>query len=216
MGSREGHRDRGLDRARGLMESLARDWRDARLAAGVSQRAVARAAGLSRETYARIERRQAREIGIGRASVITSVLGGEFSAKIFDGSAPIRDIAHIRLLERLDRRIPARWQVHHEAPMRQAGDRRAWDRRLDGPISIGVEGETRLRDLQALERRMNLKQRDSGVQRLVLLVADTVANRRLIRAYAPQLRASFPLTTREVLTALAEGRDPGANGIVVL
>lgn len=96
------------------------------------------------------------------------------------------------------------------------GDQRAWDRWLDGPVSIGVEAETRPNDLQALERGVHLKQRDSGVHRAILLIADTDRNRTLLRVALPLLRVAFPLSTREVLTAIREGRDPGANGIVVL
>jgi hypothetical protein len=97
-----------------------------------------------------------------------------------------------------------------------AGDQRAWDLRLDGPVSVGVEAETRPTDLQALERAMHLKQRDSGTRRSILLVSDTDRNRALLRLVLPVLRPSFPLSTREVLQALREGRDPGADGLVVL
>lgn len=100
--------------------------------------------------------------------------------------------------------------------MPRAGDQRAWDLRLDGPISIGVEAETRPSDLQALERGIHLKQRDSGVRRAILLISDTDRNRALLRMVLPILRPNFPLSTREVLQALREARDPGANGIVVL
>jgi transcriptional regulator with XRE-family HTH domain len=196
--------------------TLARDWREARLAAGLSQAVVARAAGLSRETYGRFERGAAVEIGLSRAAVISSVLGTDLSVKLYVGASPIRDAGHVRLLQRFDERVPAAWGNRHEAPMGIPGDRRAWDRRLDGQVSIGVEAETGPRDLQAIERAMNLKRQDSGVTRMILLVADTSRNRRLLREYAAILRSTFPLSTREVLQALRDGRDPGASGIVVL
>jgi hypothetical protein len=63
---------------------------------------------------------------------------------------------------------------------------------------------------------MQLKQRDSGVPRMILLIAATERNRRLLRQLLPVLRVTFPLGTREVLDALRRGQDPGANGIVVL
>ncbi len=100
--------------------------------------------------------------------------------------------------------------------MRIAGDQRAWDLRLDGPVSIGVEAETRPTDLQAVERAIHLKQRDSAVNRTILLISDTERNRALLRVVVPVLRPTFPLSTREVLQALGEGRDPGADGMVVL
>ena len=195
---------------------LAEEWRHLRQSAGISQATVARAAGVSRSTYARIERSRLAEIGLRRASAITAILGGDLSVRIYPGGPPLRDAGHVALLARFESRLAATWRIRHEAPMPQAADPRAWDLRLDGPTSIGVEAETRPRDLQKLERSMNLKQRDSGVLRMVLLVSGTRHNRELLRATLPVLRPTFPLSTSEVLRALAEGRDPGANGLVVL
>ena len=195
---------------------LAEEWRHLRQSAGISQATVARAAGVSRSTYARIERGRLAEIGLRRASAITAILSGDLSVRIYPGGPPLRDAGHVALLARFESRLAATWRIRHEAPMPQAADPRAWDLRLDGPTSIGVEAETRPRDLQKLERSMNLKQRDSGVLRMVLLVSGTRHNRELLRATLPVLRPTFPLSTSEVLRALAEGRDPGANGLVVL
>lgn len=97
-----------------------------------------------------------------------------------------------------------------------AGDLRAWDEVLTGPISIGIEAETRPNDLQATERSMAAKQRDSDVARMILLIAATDANRALVRTHIGALRQTFPMDTRATLAALAAGRDPGANGLVVL
>lgn len=198
------------------MMMLAEEWRDLRHAAGISQATLARAVGVSRSTYARIERGRNAELGIRRASAITAVLGGDLSLRIYPAGPPLRDAGHVALLARFEARLAPTWRIRHEAPMPQAGDARAWDRRLDGPTSIGVEAETRPRDLQKIERSMNLKQRDSGVLRMVLLVSGSRHNRELLRTAVPILRASFPLSTSEVLRALSEGRDPGANGLVVL
>jgi transcriptional regulator with XRE-family HTH domain len=216
MGSRDGPRERGLARGVRLRAQLSRDWRDLRLRAGLTQRGVARAIGVSKATYGRIERSQVREIGLVRATLITSILGADLSVKTFPGGPPIRDQAHAALLVRFERRVPSVWRVSHESPMPIAGDQRAWDLRLDGPVSIGVEAETRPTDLQALERAIHLKQRDSSTRRVILLVADTERNRALLRVMVPVVRPSFPLSTREVLQALREGRDPGADGLVVL
>ena len=61
-----------------------------------------------------------------------------------------------------------------------------------------------------------LKLRDSGFDRLILLVSDTANNRRMLEAYREDLRSSFPLDTRAVLADLRRGRTPSASGIVVL
>jgi transcriptional regulator with XRE-family HTH domain len=216
MGSREGPRERGLARAARIRGQLARDWRDLRLQAGLTQRGVGRAIGISNATYGRIERGEVRDVGLVRATLISAVLGADLSIRIFPGGPPLRDQAHGALLIRFQRRLPPRWRTMRESPMPIAGDQRAWDLRLEGPVSIGVEAETRPTDLQAMERAVHLKQRDSNVNRVILLVSDTERNRALLRAALPLLRPSFPLSTREVLQALREGRDPGADGLVVL
>jgi len=61
-----------------------------------------------------------------------------------------------------------------------------------------------------------LKLRDSRFDRAVLLVADTRTNRLALREAARALAANYPVATRAALAALADGRDPGANCLVVL
>lgn len=73
-----------------------------------------------------------------------------------------------------------------------------------------------LRDIQALGRRMQLKKHDSGVTRMLLVVRGTRRNRESLRELLPSLRGTFPLGSREILRALADGRDPGADGLMVL
>ncbi len=74
----------------------------------------------------------------------------------------------------------------------------------------------RLDDVQALERRTKLKQRDGDVAIVILLVADTRGNRALLAQHREALRGTFPLDGRAVLASLARGDVPNANGIVNL
>jgi len=216
VGSRDDRRTAGRRRGERLARGLTAAWRELRLGAGVSQSVVSLAAGISRSTYARLERGEAAEVGLVRAAVITAALGGELSVKVYPAGPPLRDAAHLALLAAFDARHGGRWRVTHEAPVGQSGDLRAWDRRLDGPVSIGVEAEVALRDIQALERRMQLKKHESGVTRMLLVVRGTRRYRALIREFLPSLRRTFPLGSREILRSLADGRDPGADGLVVL
>lgn len=96
------------------------------------------------------------------------------------------------------------------------GDLRAWDELLTGPAVIGIEAETRPSDLQATERAIAAKLRDSGADRAILLLSSTHPNRELVRRHIAALRQTFPLDTRATLGALAAGRDPGDNGLVIL
>jgi hypothetical protein len=78
-----------------------------------------------------------------------------------------------------------------------------------------VEAETRLHDVQGVERRLRAKQRDLGATRAILLVADTRHNRTVLATF-DQLAGRFPVGTRACLAALAKGRDPGGDCLVIV
>ena len=168
---------------------------------------------------------QLRRIELGQIDRLTvdhltrgcAAVGYQLLARAAPGSGPALDAPQLALIGRLRKVLPAGVRVRTEVPLRIAGDKRAWDVVLDlDPDDIPVEAETRLRDLQALERRSALKLRDSGFERIVLLVSDTANNRRVLQAYREDLRATFPLETRQVMASLRAGRTPEASGIVVL
>src|SRR5207249_10776702 len=103
-----------------------------------------------------------------------------------------------------------------EVPLPIEGDRRAWDASIRGEAWIAaVEAETVLDDLQAVERRIALKQRDGGIDCVIVLVADTRRNRRVLAA-TPNAFPAFSRDARATLRALAAGRDPGRSAILIL
>jgi len=107
-----------------------------------------------------------------------------------------------------------RWST--EVPLPIPGDLRAWDAVVRGSTwRIGVEAETVIDDVQAVDRRLALKRRDGDVDHVILLVSDTPRNRRALAA-AEAAFGDLPLRTRDVMAALHNGRDPGGNGIVFL
>lgn len=71
-------------------------------------------------------------------------------------------------------------------------------------------------DLQAQVRAAQLKARDIGATRLIVVVAGTHANRRSLAEARSTLAAGFDLDTRRLMADLAAGRDPGRDGIIVL
>jgi hypothetical protein len=73
-----------------------------------------------------------------------------------------------------------------------------------------------LSDLQAIDRRIALKMEDDGVDRVILVVADTRRNREILRQHRELLRSRFPLDSREILKELRAGRLPPHGGILVL
>ena len=104
-----------------------------------------------------------------------------------------------------------------EVPIPIPGDQRAIDALLvlDG-ARVGFELETRLVDAQALARRATLKTRDAGLRSMILVVADTRANRTALAIAAPTLLPVFPLDPRQTMNALRVGEAPPHNGILVV
>jgi hypothetical protein len=150
-------------------------------------------------------------------ALIAAVLGFDLSIRTYPVGDPIRDAAQQALVERLHARLhpSLRWQS--EVPLPIIGDRRAWDAVIRGPsLVVAVEAETRLHDVQALTRRLALKQRDGGMDHVVLLVSDTRHNRQVLAASRESLRVDLPDDTRAILRQLSSAQDPGRSGIVVL
>ena len=99
--------------------------------------------------------------------------------------------------------------------LRGVGDQRAWDATISGPRwTVGVEAETHVSDLQALERRLALKRRDGGIHVVVLLLNDTAHHQRLLASVHPL--AAFPTSARVALRALSRGFPPSGSAIVSL
>ena len=143
-----------------------------------------------------------------------SVVGLDVRLKAYPGGDPIRDAGQARLLERLRRELHPSLRWRTEVPLPIPGDLRAWDAVIQGAgWRLAVEAETVLADIQALERKLTLKQRDGGVDHVLLLVADTPRNRRA-RASAPASLAALTGNPRDVLAALRAGRDPGTSALI--
>jgi transcriptional regulator with XRE-family HTH domain len=217
MGAKERPADRGARRAVETLAVVGRELRDARVARGVSQAQVGRAAGLSASRVSLIERGRQPRVPFVHLCRLLAVVGLDLSAKVYPFGDPIRDRGHTALLERLHRRLAAELPWMTEVPLPNPGDPRAWDAliRVAG-LRVAVEAETGPRDVQALERRLALKERDGGVDRLILLLADTRGNRAFLRAHGDVLRVRFPVPGRTAMAALEAGQDPGGNAIILL
>ena len=216
MAARDPRRSIGLQHAAKSVRTIGAEIRSARLNAGISQRLLASRARISREHLCRIELGRLGNVDVRTTSILFALLGQRLSIKAYPLGEPLRDVAQLRLLERFDRRVAQSWTRRREVPMPIAGDNRAWDEVLSGPVTIGVEAETRPRDLQATLRTLALKKRDGRVDRVALLLASTAHNEALVREHIVSLRQQFPLGTRAFLAAVAAGRDPGADALVLL
>lgn len=220
MGTRERHADRGRRRTREAFRRLGQEHRLARTSAGLSIRDVAAASGDSHQQIMRFEHGDLDRISITKVGSWCAVVGLDLSIRAYPAGDPIRDRAHLALLERLRARLDPSLAWRTEVPLPSVGDLRAWDAEIRGrqptPWRARVEAETTIADGQALERRLALKMRDDPGGHLLLLVSDTRANRAALRTLEAGLRTLLPLRTREILAALSTGRDPGASGIVVM
>jgi transcriptional regulator with XRE-family HTH domain len=223
MATRERSIDRGRRLARADLLRIGGEVRDARRILGLSLDLVAATAGLSPSQAGRIERATLATASVDQLARLGSAVGLDVRVRAYPGPDPVRDAAHIALLERLRPRLHPELTFRTEVPLEIAGDQRAWDasigRLLDGAgrlAELPVEAETRLVDVQAQLRRIALKARDAGVRDILLLVADTHRNRQAIRYARSSLDETFPIPVRSILSALGSGRHPGGSGLVVL
>jgi transcriptional regulator with XRE-family HTH domain len=215
MPARERHADRGRRRARRIRRELGEELRLARITIGLSQGDLGGAADMSHTKVGRIEAGTYTAVQLDDLCALFAVLGCDLSVRAYPVASPLRDRAHLELLERLKAAIHPSIGWRTEVPFPNPGDLRAWDALLIlGGIRIGVEAETRPRDAQELQRRLALKRRDGGVDRLILLLSDTRSNRAFLRVAGATLAADFPIPGRAALRALSEGRDPGGSAIV--
>ncbi len=210
--------DRANRRAQAVLNDLGNEIREARTGRGLSQAFVGDAVGLSRNQIGLIEHGEAPRVSLRDLARLLAGVGLELSARAYPAGPPIRDAAQQALVDRLRARLhaSARWSSEVALPIE--GDLRAWDAVvIVDAVRVAVEAETRLRDVQATRRRLNLKLRDDPrIGRLVLLLADTRTNRAAVRDLTLGLGPEFPVPARVALRCLAAERAPPANAIILL
>jgi transcriptional regulator with XRE-family HTH domain len=219
MTAREDPVTRATHRVRDSLRALVADIREARLAAGLSQQAVANAIGISRSQLSRIEHGIKTDVSIILAGRLAGAVGLDLSIRAYAGAMRIRDQVQLLLLARAQARLGHSWRWRLEVVLPMPGDQRAWDAAATHKVSgvrIWVEAESRIHDVQALLRRIELKRRDSHADRVVLLVNDTRANRDALRDAAAAFASAFPASPRSAIGALVAGRDPGADVLLVM
>jgi transcriptional regulator with XRE-family HTH domain len=201
----------GTRRAQRHVLDIGEGFLEQRIALGLSQAHVAAAVGMKRVKYGRIERGQV-AAPILELDRVAAVLGLELSVRLYPGGVPVRDGAQATRLMRflIHVRPPLRHAVEVGLPSRDGRpEQRAWDAMLrGGGERTACELEMRVRDVQAMRRRHDLKRRDDPTEHFLLLIADTRHNRQVIAAFAglfadlPRLRPSV------VHAALEAGRHP--------
>lgn len=212
-----------IRRGRQLVASICREIEDARVDRGLSYAALGRALGISGQQAARICQGRSPRVAIARLTELCALVGLDLAARTFPGGQPLRDGAQQALLGRLRLRIGAATRWCDEVPVVAAAaagarpDRRAWDAVISGQgWQAAVEAETNVRDVQALLRRLALKQRDGDVEGGVLLVLnDSRHHRELLQWHGAILREAFPIGAREALARLSRGQAPGSAIVLI-
>lgn len=152
------------------------------------------------------------------ASRIAAAVGLDLSIRTYPGSRRPRDAPSLNRLRAFlaNARPPLAFRL--EVPLPSTGpypEQRAWDAVLEGDgAETAIELEARLYDFQAQTRRILLKQRDDPGKGLLLVVANTVANRRVLEEHGDMLARLSRLRTRDVVAALSAGKHP-PTGIVL-
>jgi len=113
------------------------------------------------------------------------------------------------------------WRVTNETLLPGAGEQRAWDKllRLIGASPahlVGIDIETRVRDVQALTRRTRGRERDGMVDSIVIVLADSATNRRLVDELRSVLGSDYSTSPRAILMALRSGERVVGSGVVLI
>ena len=225
MPVRQGRVAHGYARGQSIVRTISAELESARIEHGLSYADLGRAVGISGAQAARICRASSGFDSFLRITAMFAAVGRQLACRSYPAGPAIRDAAHDALLARFRARldVSVRWRL--EDPVIAARDRalpgpvdlRAWDATVSGDgWTFGVEAETRLSDLQALLRRLALKQRDGHVDGLLLVVNDTAHNRQVVAEGFQYLRVEFPGSARRAMRALRRGLKPPENALLTL
>lgn len=218
MGTRQRAGDVGSAAARRQVEAAGRDIRDARLALGLSIDTSARRGGISPSQHGRIERGAIRRPTHDQICRAAAAVGLDAVLRLYPSAVHVRDRGQLVTLDRFVVLLAPPLSLPREVGLPGAGDQRAWDGRiLGGERPASVECEVRLHDTQAVARRVGLKSRDdpeAGV--VILVVARSAHNRRVLTEHREALRLQFPLDGATIARELRAGRVPKASGIIMV
>jgi len=215
--------ERVLARANRLFDrhahELGDEFRERRVTIGMSQAQIASAARVPRNRYGRIENGRCPNLTLAEIERIASVLGLDASVRAYPAGPSVRDAGQARKLSSFLSLVhpPLASRTEVSLPIVEGRpDRRAWDAVVfNGRARCAIELEMRLRDVQALLRRIDLKRRDDPTERFVLLIADTRRNRLVLAEFAAMFVDLPRRRPSDVRAALSAGQLPRTGLLLV-
>jgi transcriptional regulator with XRE-family HTH domain len=180
---------------------------------------IGKASGMSASQVGRIERAALPTVSVDQLARLGAAVGLDVRVRAYPGPDPLLDAGQLVVLGRLRGRLSSDLGFRTEVLLPIVGDQRAWDAMIDRLRGVSselpVEVDTRLIDGQSQVRRVMLKLRDSGLEYVLYVLADTRANREAL-ALAPAIRSDFPVSPRRAMAALNAGEHPGGSALVLL
>ncbi|MDP9257053.1 MAG: hypothetical protein M3Q31_10915 [Actinomycetota bacterium] len=155
---------------------------------------------------------------IVKLSEAAAVCGLELTASIYPKGEPLRDRGQLKLIARFRSMLSVAWHVRMEAPFPTLGDLRSWDVliRLGTDYRIGVEAETRVRDIQELVRRIRQRELHGGVDEILVILSDSAHNRRVVGELREALGECYTASPQALRDVLRSGTLLPGSGVILL
>lgn len=216
VATRETRRHKAHRRGHELLRGLITELRQERQTANVSQRAIATELGWQQAELNRLERFDFPNVPLVRLVEIAGVLGLDVSVRLHRVGDPIRDRASQALIGRFLTMVASSYRATREALL-PSGGQRSWDLLLRlGALLVGVEAVTRVRDVQALVRHVRLRERDGGVDHVLLVLSASAHNRAIAVQLIEALGPRFTTPSREIIRALRSGQPVPGSGVLLV
>ena len=220
VASRESRLIRGRRRGLALASRTLQELRERRQVLGISQPFLARELNYSQPWLWRLEALQVQATVVDLAE-IASLLGLELSITLHEIGDPIRDKGQQALGSRFDVIPSPLWQSTAETLLPNPGDRRSWDRLLRLTTSerrhlVGVDLESRIRDVQALVRRTRFRERDGHVDVILIVLSNSATNTHLVGQLRDALGSEYGTSPRAILSALRRGVPLPGSGVILV
>jgi transcriptional regulator with XRE-family HTH domain len=203
-----------------MVARFSRELVAARAVAGLTQREVARRAGVSQSLVSLLETGRAIP-SLGRMHRLAAATGHDLSIRLFPGSGVrLRDSGQLAVADQIRAATHASWRIRLEVPIGAQPDRRAADMILETAAElVAVEVERVLLDFQAQFRAAQLKratlaERSGRSVRLVMALPDTRRNRAVIEAHRSILETALPTPSRRIWASLRSGSPVGGDGLL--